>query len=100
MKSRACLRSGMCCNIAPCPYGSSISESNSKCSFLIEHNSTTTCSIYEDILKQPGADFSPAFGAGCCMPMFNVRRAFILARDFDGIEQIIEVKELDDSSLF
>lgn len=94
MKVRACLRSGLCCRKSPCPYGEVISATNSQCSSLVIHeNETTSCAKYEFIRIQPGADFVPAFGAGCCMPMFNEYRGKILERDYKGIEQVIEIKD-------
>ncbi len=74
-----CLRSGMCCKKRPCPYGEVTSPDNPSCRFLeveiaVEGTELYRCGKYEEISKQPGAEFSPAFGAGCCQPMFNDAR--------------------------
>ena len=59
----------------------------------MHEDETTSCAKYDYIRIQPGADFVPAFGAGCCMPLFNEYRDKILSRDFDGVEQVIEIRD-------
>lgn len=94
MKVRACLRSGLCCRKSPCPYGEVISKTDSQCSSLVIHeDETTSCARYAYIITQPGADFVPAFGSGCCMPLFNEYREKILQRDFKGVEQVVYIKD-------
>lgn len=79
---RPCLRSGMCCKKAPCPFGE-WNAARGQCRFLevafkdgdVEVHS---CGKYAEIAALPpeaGAEFSPAFGSGCCMPLFNEARA-------------------------
>jgi len=82
MEIASCFRSGFCCKRGVCPYGEWDSE-KSQCSFLEEdakigEAQTYRCGIYEHIQKQPGANFSPAFGAGCCSPLFNEDRTRII----------------------
>ena len=92
---RACLRSGFCCRRGPCGFGAPVSSTNPQCQFLIEHDDkTTSCGKHDEIIKDPSSVFSPAFGSGCCMPMFNEARTEILMRDYDGVEQYIEIKPL------
>lgn len=81
---RACVRSGMCCKQAPCPFGESISSTDHGCKHLIVDETlapnveTYKCGIYDTIRSQRGAEISPAFGAGCCQPLFNTNRNAIL----------------------
>lgn len=77
-----CVGSGMCCKIAPCPYGT-WNEEKHQCEHLeikevVDGTEIHQCGIYEEILKQPGSDISPAFGAGCCSSMFNTNRQKII----------------------
>lgn len=91
---KACLRSGFCCRKGPCGFGESISDSNHQCKHLIEHSDTTTsCGLYEEISKHPMSVISPAFGSGCCMPLFNEARFKIRQQKFGGQEQFIEIKD-------
>lgn len=77
-----CVGSGMCCKKAPCPFGEAGPDGG--CIYLEERERLAgnvvvyRCGRYEWIQKQPGADFSPAFGAGCCQPLFNENRRAIL----------------------
>jgi hypothetical protein len=82
-----CVKSGQCCKKAPCQFGEVTSPTNSSCRFLEVETTVTDgketaeihrCGRYEFIVKQPGHEFSPAFGAGCCQPMFNENRQTIL----------------------
>lgn len=36
------------------------------------------CGNFEEIKKQPGNEMMPAFGAGCCMGLFNNNRNKII----------------------
>jgi hypothetical protein len=38
------------------------------------------CGIYDQIIGQPTAEFSPAFGAGCCSSM-NTDRAVVMSKE-------------------
>jgi hypothetical protein len=67
-----CVRSGYCCKKAPCPFGEA--GPDGACIFLKEdghigQHTTYRCERYDFILTQPGAELSPAFGAGCCSPL-------------------------------
>jgi hypothetical protein len=79
IRPRPCLRSGLCCKKGPCGYGT-WDASRSQCAHLVVERVLANgaeihaCAIHDEIVKQPGAEMSPAFGAGCCMPMFNQYR--------------------------
>ena len=105
MPVRACLRSGMCCTIAPCPFGEWDAEKH-QCAFLeigevkgeaVFHR----CGKFAEISSLPPehmANFSPAFGSGCCSPMGNKQRqqnrAFMAERDgVDPDDGYIEARE-------
>ena len=60
----ACVRSGWCCKQGVCPYGKWDKEKK-QCKFLIKIKEDYACSKYEEIIKDPLSEFSPAFGAGC-----------------------------------
>jgi len=81
---RQCVGSGHCCKQAPCPFGASISDKVRQCKFLEvqevldERTTIYRCGRYEEIKNLPGANVAPAFGAGCCQPLFNSNRAAIL----------------------
>lgn len=60
-----CVHSGYCCRQAPCPFGK-WNEHKHQCEFLTDDN---MCAKYDEIKDLPGADISPAFGAGCCSPL-------------------------------
>lgn len=72
----------MCCKTAPCGFGEA--DETGGCRFLVAWKNDDLsveryrCGKYEEIVGKPGADMSPAFGAGCCQPMFNERRNDIL----------------------
>lgn len=74
MRIRECLRSGYCCKKALCPFGE-WNEDETACRFLEgDRPGEYSCGRYDWIVLQPGADFSPAFGAGCCSPLNTDRR--------------------------
>lgn len=76
-------------------FGEAISDTNHQCKHLVEHDdSTTSCGIYSEISKDPTSVVSPAFGAGCCMPLFNEARHRIRQQQFGGEEQFIEIAEV------
>lgn len=104
MKVRACVRSGLCCTKGPCAFGE-WDAAASKCKFLeIEQSALThtiyRCGKYDEINALPPearADVNPAFGAGCCMSMFNTNRHNIIVREHGGQEQWVDVVELRSS---
>ncbi len=63
-----CVQCGYCCTVRPCAFGK---WEDDKCKYLSNDN---MCTVFELIKNMPGADISPAFGAGCCSPLFNERR--------------------------
>lgn len=72
--SKPCVRSGYCCKVAPCPFGEWDAE-RKQCTHLIGNTpGSYACGIYDYIIKQPGAEVSPAFGAGCCSPLNSDRK--------------------------
>ena len=87
-----CVGSGMCCKKAPCPYGE-WNDDKSACKYLElydEQNEIYRCGRYSYIIQQPGNEWIPAFGAGCCMTLFNSNRNKIITSIIKG-----EVNTLD-----
>lgn len=79
---RPCMKSGFCCTKSPCAYGE-FNETKSACKYLSEPNDIgqRDCLRYEWIIKNvPSYKTYPAFGAGCCMPMFNDMRENIIKK--------------------
>lgn len=79
MKESPCLRSGFCCKQGPCPYGELSADGGycvhlSVASVTPSGNEIHECRIASWIMAQPGADITPAFGTGCCSPLFNPAR--------------------------
>lgn len=78
-----CVGSGFCCKKTPCPYGAPDPVTGG-CVHLVSWEDDDLeapryrCGRYEFIVKQQGAEFVPAFGAGCCMPLFNDARDQVL----------------------
>lgn len=73
-----CVKCGWCCRRGACAYGTWDAKRKA-CVFLTEDN---LCHRYEWIKTQPGAEWTPAFGAGCSSPMFNdTREAKIRERE-------------------
>lgn len=77
-----CVGSGLCCKTGPCPYGTWDAQKK-QCSELQiglqgDGFEIYRCGRYEYIKKQPGNEFVPAFGAGCCMSLFNTNRRNII----------------------
>lgn len=78
-RARPCVGSGFCCKQAPCPYGERDPVSG-WCVHLVPWEGDTLgvpryrCGRYEYIRARPFADVVPAFGAGCCSPLFNDAR--------------------------
>lgn len=76
---KPCVGSGFCCTKSPCAYG----EANEKgaCKHLTEPNELgqMACGRYDWIKANvPNWQYYPAFGAGCCMPMFNNMREQVI----------------------
>lgn len=72
----------MCCKKSPCAFGE-WNAIQGQCTYLqVAYRSEAVdvhrCGRFEHISKQPGAEWNPAFGAGCCMPLFNAARASII----------------------
>ncbi len=92
-KVQPCVGSGFCCKKGPCGYGLWSVEKN-QCEYLeegLKDNGVTIyrCGRYEYIKKQPGSDMMPAFGAGCCMSLFNTDRNAIVKEINAGNEKVI-----------
>jgi hypothetical protein len=96
-----CVGSGRCCKKVPCGYGD-WNESKTQCRYLEEayvavdpQDGQSTriyrCGRYAFISQQPGADFMPAFGAGCCMNLFNDNRERVIRLLVQGDEGAFEV---------
>lgn len=64
-----CVQCGYCCTVAPCSFG--VLGANGVCTYLTADN---LCGRYGELKDDPKAYHSPAFGAGCCSPLFNTRR--------------------------
>lgn len=78
--TRACVGSGFCCKKAPCEFGAPDPVTRA-CIYLEEWPGNDLgvtryrCGRYEFIVADPsGSRGSPAFGAGCCSPLFNGNR--------------------------
>lgn len=79
-----CVRSGLCCKKGPCAYGTWNAEAR-QCAHLQVAETLPngaeihSCGIYDEIVQIAGAKYNPAFGAGCCMTLFNDLRSAIIA---------------------
>lgn len=86
---RPCVGSGHCCKVAPCVHGAP--GPDGACVFLEAWPEGTIetpryrCGRYEEIRSKPGSEFYPAFGQGCCSPLFNVARSAIV-RELKGVK--------------
>jgi hypothetical protein len=75
-----CVRSGYCCKKAPCPFGTWDSE-RAQCAYLGGNKpGAYTCLRYAEITRAPGAELSPAFGAGCSSSLNTDRQLAIERR--------------------
>lgn len=91
-KTSPCVGSGLCCKAEPCGFGEWDSI-NKRCKYLQDGNNDVTiyrCGRYEYIKQQPGNEFMPAFGAGCCMSMFNTDRQKIIQEIKVIIRKVIQ----------
>ena len=78
-RASPCVRSGLCCKKAPCAFGVSKSDTDLACLYLEgDAPGNYRCGIAEWIVTQRGWEHNPAFGAGCCMPLFNEDRERVL----------------------
>ena len=81
--SSPCVGSGLCCKKGPCAFGTWDAE-RGQCAHLFVGEvlpggvEVYRCGKYEQIRKQPGSEWNPAFGAGCCMALFNDNRQRII----------------------
>ncbi len=95
IKASPCVGSGLCCKTGPCAYGEWLSQEK-RCKFLETTYSegdveVYRCGNYEYIIKQSGHEIMPAFGAGCCMGMFNTNRSKIIKEINSGNQKIINL---------
>ena len=77
---KPCVGSGFCCTKSPCAYGE-MNDTNSGCKHLLPANDLGQrgCGKYDWIKENvPNWESYPAFGAGCCMPMFNTMREEVI----------------------
>lgn len=73
---KPCVKSGFCCTKSPCGYGE-WNEKQTACKYLGEPNDIgqMLCLRYDWIKENVvNWEFYPAFGGGCCMPLFNGMR--------------------------
>jgi len=94
-KPSPCVGSGLCCKKGPCAYGL-WNEEKHQCEYLETAISETDfevyrCARFEYIKEQSTSDISPAFGAGCCMGLFNSNRNRIIQEINGGNEQVIQL---------
>jgi hypothetical protein len=75
-----CVRCGFCCKKCACGYGEWDAERHQCKSLAAIGDGTYNCALYDEIVKDPSSEISPAFGAGCCMALFNDDRDAILRR--------------------
>lgn len=92
-KVSPCVGSGLCCKTGPCAYGEWSREKN-QCHYLedgLTDNGITVyrCGRYDYIKQQPGNEIMPAFGAGCCMSLFNSNRQAIIKEINKGNEKVM-----------
>jgi hypothetical protein len=84
-----CVGSGMCCKKGPCAFGTAKRQEDPGCVHLVaipqgpDRATRYTCGIYAEIIQRPGWEHNPAFGAGCCMSLFNANRQQILKEMHD-----------------
>jgi hypothetical protein len=97
-KASPCVGSGLCCKTGPCGYGEWLA-SESRCKYLEtghvgEGFEIYRCGRYDYIKQQPGNEIMPAFGAGCCMSLFNSNRRNIIKEINNGNMKVIEILQL------
>jgi len=84
-----CCFCGYCCRQGVCPFGN-WDEEKKQCAHLTEDNK---CAIYDEIKNKPGAEFAPAFGAGCCCSLNSERLAIIKGRQLTDMEWLEELNK-------
>lgn len=94
-KPSPCVGSGLCCKTGPCGFGK-WNEDKHQCDYLeVAHTEASfevyRCGRYEYIKDQPFADIMPAFGAGCCMSLFNTARNTIIKEINNGNRKVIDI---------
>jgi hypothetical protein len=83
INTQPCVGSGMCCKKSACAFGE-WDPVLKQCAHLKVGQTLAggvevfRCGIYEEIRQQPGSEWNPAFGAGCCMSLFNDNRQRII----------------------
>lgn len=78
--SSPCVRCGYCCKIRECAFGEWDDKKN-QCKYLLGNEpGEYACAKYEELVNNPFAKWNPAFGAGCCAPLFNSHRAKVLQK--------------------
>lgn len=97
-KASPCVGSGLCCKTGPCGYGE-WNSTEKQCAYLeVGHKGDEfeiyRCGRYDYIKQQPGNEFMPAFGAGCCMSLFNSNRRNIIKEINSGNMKVIEILKL------
>lgn len=80
MRNKSCVQCGYCCTCGPCQFGK-WDEARHQCQYL---NENKLCDRYDYIRGLPpeyNADYCPAFGTGCCSPLFNTVRESKISSD-------------------
>lgn len=88
---RQCVQSGFCCKKAPCAFGTWDAVKGQCAHLEVAHElapgvTVHRCGIYDQIKGKPGADINPAFGAGCCSPLFNENRSAIIRLTMERLD--------------
>lgn len=86
---KPCVKSGFCCTKTPCGYGE-WNDDRSHCKFLAPANELgqKLCLKYDWIKENvPTWKMYPAFGGGCCMPMFNEMREKVIKKIIERHDQ-------------
>lgn len=100
IESSPCVRSGLCCKTAICAYGEANEQGGCKhllTKFKGDGYEFFECGRHDWIVHQPGAEWMPAFGAGCCMALANqLRYANMKAL----IEKKVDIREVVDHHWF
>lgn len=91
IKIRACVNCGFCCRQQPCRFGE-WNHTLKQCLYLSFANGQSFCKRFDYIIKQPYADFEPAFGAGCCSNG-NKLRTKIIQTKYKNVEQYVRNKK-------
>lgn len=81
-RASPCVGSGLCCKTGPCAYGTWDAARKQCAALEVAHQGDGfeiyRCGQYDYIKQQPGSEWAPAFGAGCCMSLFNANRLHII----------------------